>query len=248
MSPTSSTLTSRRQSLAVNSDGDLRLMLEATTSSPSMTPTLLMVPPPPTVNLILSVPLRRTKPLPMRALQTPAKKVAINNNPRPMRAQTRESAEYWVTNPGNILTLKFPAVLASSGLSTHIGPYFNMEFSGLDFAALKKAKAQFELGALEDVDDASWYPPEAIECCRCAFETIMSLCGEVEDARNTRVPPQKRPAFKTCWREKDNQWVLTVITDTLFKDVPQAADKTLKIATILGVRQFFALFFYSPRI
>ena len=45
------------------------------------------------------------------------------------------------------------------------------------------------------------------------------------------TPPQKMPAFKPCWCEKDNRWILAVSTDALFKDVPSqaTADKTPKI-------------------
>lgn len=70
-------------------------------------------------------------------------------------------------------------ILVTNLVSCHT----NLEFQ-LDFVALERAKAQFEIQPLEDADNTFHFSPEAIDCSHYAFETIMALCGEVEDAHN----------------------------------------------------------------
>lgn len=62
---------------------------------------------------------------------TASMKIATNNNPCPLHSQYNGSAEYWVTNTGDTLRLKFPVVLQTSGQFSNIGPYFNMGPAGV---------------------------------------------------------------------------------------------------------------------
>ena len=53
------------------------------------------------------------------------------NNPHPLRNVMRDSAEYWVTNDGEVWHLKFIAKLDTTGHFTKLGPYFNLQTGGV---------------------------------------------------------------------------------------------------------------------
>ena len=53
------------------------------------------------------------------------------NNPRPLRNVMRDSAEYWVTNDGEVWHLKFITKLDTTGHFTKLGPYFNLQTGGV---------------------------------------------------------------------------------------------------------------------
>ncbi|KAG1779376.1 hypothetical protein EV702DRAFT_1195340 [Suillus placidus] len=53
------------------------------------------------------------------------------NNPRPLRRQMGDKAEYWVNGVGELLHLKFMARLDYRGQYSCLGPYFNLFDSGV---------------------------------------------------------------------------------------------------------------------
>lgn len=126
------------------------------------------------------------------------------NNPRPLRRQMGDKAEYWLNGIGELLIMKFPARLEFNGQFSRLGPYFNLFDSGvrtslvaattltlplwglqIDISNLKKTRAQFELHFLapEDEDSAD-YPDEAMEMSRRVLDTLSALSTAVEDRRN----------------------------------------------------------------
>ncbi|KAI6030201.1 hypothetical protein EDC04DRAFT_2572424 [Pisolithus marmoratus] len=108
-------------------------------------------------------------------------KIAVDNNPRPLRELVQDSAQYWVTTDNQLLHIKFPAKVDRTGQFERLGPYFNMASTGvsLDVLALQKARAQFELVPLDEKPDEGCLGA-AIECSRAFFTTLFVFFDEVE--------------------------------------------------------------------
>ncbi|KAI6126022.1 hypothetical protein EDD16DRAFT_1443554, partial [Pisolithus croceorrhizus] len=103
--------------------------------------------------------------------------IALENNPRPLCELMQDNAQYWVTTDNQLLHIKFPAKVDCNGQYERIGPYFNMPPTGLDIPTLQKARAQFELVAL---DDEAGCPNSAIKCSHDFFATLFAFFDEVE--------------------------------------------------------------------
>lgn len=54
-----------------------------------------------------------------------------HNNPAPRCGKVEDGAHYWVDASGNILTLKFPAIILTTGTFSRLGPYFNLPTNGV---------------------------------------------------------------------------------------------------------------------
>lgn len=99
-----------------------------------------------------------------------------HNNPAPRRGKVPDSAHYWVDASGNILHLKFPAIISTTGQYSRLGPYFNLPPDGIDVSTLKKTRAQFELHPLQPDE----FPEEAVACSASAFNGLYFLVTEHE--------------------------------------------------------------------
>ncbi|KAI6095811.1 hypothetical protein F5141DRAFT_1221433 [Pisolithus sp. B1] len=106
-------------------------------------------------------------------------KVALENNPRPLCELMQDNVQYWVTTNNQLLHIKFPAKVDHNGRYGCIGPYFNMPSTGLDIPTLNKARAQFELMALDDEANKSC-PSTAIKCLCAFFAALFAFFDEVE--------------------------------------------------------------------
>ncbi|KAG2336261.1 hypothetical protein BDR05DRAFT_953486 [Suillus weaverae] len=161
------------------------------------------------------------------------KNIPVENNPRPLSVLMGDKAEYWVNGSGNLLCLKFPARLDFHGKYSHLGPYFSLPDSGLDLTTLKRARGHFELHFLSPNDEESaQYPQEALDMSRRVLETLSALTTEVEDVRNAShntdvmqaVPQSERPVvsafFLACSANEQDNFVLLVQSEPLFKDLP----------------------------
>ncbi|KAF8838831.1 hypothetical protein BDN67DRAFT_982265 [Paxillus ammoniavirescens] len=156
--------------------------------------------------------------------------IASENNPRPLRSQMPDTAEYWLDSSGSLFVMKFPAQLDTSGQYSRIGSYFNLPSTGcslllekLDASSLRKLKAQFELcplgfGCKGDLE----FPANAIQCSCSALETLFALVTEVEDSRNASVDVAKHASTTPFWRTYDTEdhYVLIIHSDPLIKDLP----------------------------
>ncbi|KAI6004332.1 hypothetical protein EDC04DRAFT_2611660 [Pisolithus marmoratus] len=107
------------------------------------------------------------------------KKIASENNPRPLHELMHNSVHYWVMTNNQVLHVKFPAKVDHTGQYECLGPYFNMTSTGLDIQALQKARAQFELVALDDEADKNC-PSTAITCSHSFFVAVFIFFDEVE--------------------------------------------------------------------
>lgn len=104
-----------------------------------------------------------------------------HNNPAPRRGKVPDSAHYWVDASGNILHLKFPAIISTTGQHSRLGPYFNLPPNGIDVGTLKKTRAQFELLPLRPDE----FPEKAVTCSASAFNGLYFLVTEYELSMNT---------------------------------------------------------------
>ncbi|KAI6038783.1 hypothetical protein EDC04DRAFT_2569231 [Pisolithus marmoratus] len=110
------------------------------------------------------------------------KKIALKNNPRPLCKLMHDSVHYWVTTTNQVLHVKFPAKVDCTGQYEHLGPYFNMTSTGLDIQALQKARAQFELMAVDDKADKNC-PSTAIACSHSFFAAVFIFFDKVESCQ-----------------------------------------------------------------
>ncbi|KAH7921156.1 hypothetical protein BV22DRAFT_1132522 [Leucogyrophana mollusca] len=146
--------------------------------------------------------------------------VPSDNNPRPLRSQMGDNAEYWVTGSDHAFQFRFPAILDTKGQYSRCGEYFSLPETGLDLGAIKKAKVQFELRPLSE---STCFPPQAIKTSNCALETLFALQAEVEEVRNKLLSERtKAPNVIPFWRtyKAEDRYVLVVHSEALFKDLP----------------------------
>ena len=127
-----------------------------------------------------------------------AKSLPVSNNPAPRTGQG-DSAHYWMDQAGNILQLKFPAVITTAGTNSKIGPYFNLPFDGvsrsfhflpsqllimckIDVKTLKKTRAQFQVRPLSPDE----YLEEAVACSAAALNGLLYMFSTLEDPGKSR--------------------------------------------------------------
>ncbi|KIJ08062.1 hypothetical protein PAXINDRAFT_182347 [Paxillus involutus ATCC 200175] len=130
----------------------------------------------------------------------------------------RDTAEYWVTSTGDLLSFKFPARIDRNGQFGRLGPYFNLPSTGLDINALKKTRAQFELRTLDESDTEC--PPQAMACSNTTLETLITLYNEVEAARAGDRLPNLSPFWRSYEPGFGDYFSLVVHTEPLFQDLP----------------------------
>ena len=122
-----------------------------------------------------------------------AKSLLVSNNPAPHTGQG-DSTHYWTDQVGNILQLKFPAVITTAGTNSKIEPYFNLLFDGvsrsfhflpsqllimckINVKTLKKTQAQFQVHPLSPHE----YPEEAVACSAATLNGLLYMCSTLED-------------------------------------------------------------------
>lgn len=132
-----------------------------------------------------------------------------------MCPQTRDSAGYWVATSGEILTLKFLAVLECSGQFAHILVHVsNMETTDVMFQQLELPTV------LAMLLRPSCLCAGKLRSCKMLIRFCSCDPYHAETVCVLGIPPNKRPGVKHCWREMDNSWVLMVsTTEALFKDI-----------------------------
>ncbi|KIM66486.1 hypothetical protein SCLCIDRAFT_21954 [Scleroderma citrinum Foug A] len=153
-----------------------------------------------------------------------------HNNPAPHHGKVDDAAHYWVDTSGNILTLKFPAIILTTGAHSRLGPYFNLPTNGIDVSILKKTQAQFELRPL----DSPNFSNKAVACSANAFNGLFFLATELElslagnnNTSEEKILPNVTPF---CHVNHDlDVYTLVANTSPLFHNVPDtnAAQNTM---------------------
>ncbi|KAG6369070.1 hypothetical protein JVT61DRAFT_1874 [Boletus reticuloceps] len=133
----------------------------------------------------------------------------------------RDTADYWIKPNGEPFTIRFPAKVHRKGKFDRTGPYFNMTHTGLDIAALKRARAQFELTFLTQDDDC---PAKSIRQSSNTLSTLMLIHARHDNT----LPPAKRSENGVCitafWHSygisEGDYFSLVIITEPLFRHIP----------------------------
>ncbi|KAI6039772.1 hypothetical protein EDC04DRAFT_2603036 [Pisolithus marmoratus] len=126
--------------------------------------------------------------------------IADENNPCPLRTLMWDGTEYWVKLTGDVLHL--------------------------DILALQKARAQFELVALDEHDDS--FPEGAIKSSSGTLQLLFALFNEVESVQQKQDAAQNRqpsviPFWHTYEPASGDHYAFIVSTDPLFHCLPNAS-------------------------